>query len=191
MSNSNTQRGPATQRRPATHHSPAQTLLRDTVHTVVEGKRPWGFVESTGAVSRSGWDRHRLIVFPPGITTSERRALTFVRRWPLWGAIAFLLIEIIFGSIWPSAAATIILIALYLTGIAVGLIRTRTLRKRVRQLTVSVVVLSGGTETFGDKGLYGRSVYALADLDRRLSTGELTPTQYEAGWSTVYDGLAQ
>jgi hypothetical protein len=130
-------------------------------------------------------------VFPPGITTSERRALTFVRRWPLWGAIAFLLTEIVFGSIWPSAAPTIILIALYLTGIAVGLIRTRHLRKRVRQLTVSVMVLSGGTETFGDRGLFNRSISALGELDLRLLTGELTPTQYEAGWSTVYDGLAE
>jgi hypothetical protein len=168
---------------------PAPLVLRDGLRTIVEGKRPWGAIDIPSAISRSGWDRYTLTVYPPGTNSSERRLLTFNRQWRVWGIPVVLIIGAVFGTAVPAGAAAIAIFAIYLAGIAVGLIATRKLRKRVRRLTVAAVVVGGGIQTYGSRPLFERSVETLDSLDSRLRLGYLTPAQYEAGWSAVYDSL--
>ena len=163
--------------------------LRQALHNVVEGSRAWGVIDVPNSMSRAGWDRYSLTVFPPGTNVAERRALTFVRRWPLWGAMFLLLLEMTIGAAWPSVPVAIALVVLYLAGVGYGLTKTSKLRRRVRRLHVAVVSLGGGIQVIGNRALFERSVEALEDLDQRMREGSLEPAQYEAGWGAVYDEL--
>jgi hypothetical protein len=61
---------------------------------VIDGQRPWGSIDT--GVSRQGFRRYRLVVFPPGITDFERRLLRLWHRWPVWGATVWLVTVIPF-----------------------------------------------------------------------------------------------
>lgn len=168
---------------------PAPLVLRDGLRTIVEGKRPWGAIDIPSAISRSGWDRYTLTVYPPGTNSSERRLLTFNRQWRVWGIPVVLIIGAVFGTAVLAGAAAIVIFAIYVAGIVVGLIATRKLRKRVRRLIVAAVIVGGGIQTYGSRALFESSVETLDSLDSRLRLGYLTPAQYEAGWSAVYEAL--
>jgi hypothetical protein len=172
----------------AKHHS-AQSIVQSALHDLVEGRREWGVIEIPQHVTRTGWDRYSLTVYPPGTNTAERRALTFLRRWPLGGALGVVIAELILGAIWPSAAVFAVLVGIYLVGLVTAFVRTNGLRRRVRRLVVAVVRVAGGVEVVGDRKLFEQSVSALEDLDGRMSAGRLSVAQYEAEWAVVYNRL--
>ncbi|MET0805564.1 MAG: DUF6611 family protein [Lacisediminihabitans sp.] len=165
--------------------------LKSALAIALEGHHPWGTLDVPNPVDlgRRGWGRYRLRVYPPGTNATERRALTFHRRWPVGGGIAALFAELIVGTLWAPTAATVAILSVYLGGIALGLLNTRGLRSRVRSITVVVTELSGERHRFGDIALYEASVRHLLELDRRMSAGEIVHVQHEAGWAVVYNSL--
>ncbi len=70
-------------------------LLRRGLLRLLDGDRPWGSIDIRP--DRFGVTRYRLVVYPPGISESERRRVRAARGWPLWGALVWIV-----GEIWLS-----------------------------------------------------------------------------------------
>jgi hypothetical protein len=79
---------------------------------VIDGQRPWGSIDT--GVSRQGFRRYRLVVFPPGISDFERRLLRlylgsgatlFAMRGPLRTRVLTMSVVLISGYPDPVAAA--------------------------------------------------------------------------------------
>ncbi|MDQ1525508.1 MAG: hypothetical protein QOG18_121 [Microbacteriaceae bacterium] len=172
-------------------HRPVSTVVREVLHTAIDGGHQWGVYESTTPLSmrRSGWGRFLLTVYPPGTNLAERRAITFCRRWPAWGGMILLVAAMIAASVRPSVTTMVPFVLLYATGMLIGFAKTRRLRSRTRMLTVVVAGMRGRTDVIGNAELLNTSVASLVDLDLQLQLGILTPVEYEAGWSRVYDAI--
>jgi hypothetical protein len=141
--------------------------------------------------ARYGVTRYRLVVFPPGISTAQRRMLKLWRTWPLWGP-----------TLW---------VGLQIAGAAVGMPETALIGG-------SMLVIATGAMIFalaGDTRLQVRSLWAVSiagygnceaderctllrvlarNLDRAdmdLEEGRISPAEHEARWWRVYDALGE
>jgi hypothetical protein len=172
-------------------HRPIAAVVREVLHTAIDGGHLWGVYESTSPLSmrRSGWGRFLLTVYPPGTNLAERRAITFYRRWPTWGGMILLVAAMITAGLQPSITTMIPFVLVYVAGILIGFVITRRVRSRTRRVTVAVAVTRGRTDVIGDAELLNASVSALLDLDLQLQLGYLSPVEHEAGWSRVYDAI--
>src|ERR1700755_1686689 len=94
-------------------------LLRRAWQRALDGDRRWGSIDIRP--DRFGVTRYRLVVFPPGISDSERRRVRGARGGRLWGALVWVFCEIWLSHVtspWPALAAST---AIYL---ALGLVAT-------------------------------------------------------------------
>jgi hypothetical protein len=170
---------PAAQR-PAT--APANWWAR-----ILDGQRSWGSIDF--AASRQGLRSYRLVVFPPGISDVERRLLRLWQRWPIWGALLWLLVVIPFGGT-PSASMAAVAATVVYMGTGATLFMTLGhVRTRVRTLSVVLVAgyaKSGAVATYTElKAL----VAVLCAADELREQGGISPAQHEAVWWQVYDRL--
>jgi hypothetical protein len=131
-----------------------------------------------------------LVLFPPGITQTERRQLRLWRGWPIWGAALWLLSEIFFSqrmTPWEAIAASTImsLAAGAVSAALVGHLRSqvRTLSALEAQEDLDKPSAAGYAEL---EILVG--VLATADAMHRL--GRLTTVDHEAVWWYAYHQLA-
>jgi hypothetical protein len=164
--------------------------VKDTLRIVLEGRSAWGTIEvpNLADITRRGWGRYRLTVYPPGTNAAERRRLGFYRAWAGWGALAALLAEIVFADL-RSPRALVAIAVVYLAGAVAGNVRSRRLRAELRQVSVIVTCLAGDTRTIGEPQLLRRSLTRLEELDEASHAGRLGPVQFEAGWAEVYNSL--
>ena len=58
--------------------------------------------------------RYRLVVFPPGISDSERRRVRVARGWLLWGALVWVFCEILLSQMTGPWTALVNSTAIYL-----------------------------------------------------------------------------
>jgi len=72
------------------------SLLRQGWLRLLDGDRPWGSLDIRP--DRFGVTRYRLVVYPPGISQSERRRVRVARGWPLWGALVWVMCEIFMNT---------------------------------------------------------------------------------------------
>jgi hypothetical protein len=167
--------------------------MNDTLHQprwrrLLDGGRTWGALDvSPGCY---GVTRHRLVVFPPGISPDERMLLRLWRSWPIWGTLTWLTLEIVMvPAIGPGPALAVFTGGCLGTG-ALAMALTGPTRTRVRTLTVVRMV------GFDDPVVRERlaELYTLADelaeADRRLAAGESNSVEHEAVVWRVYDHLA-
>ncbi|WP_223692716.1 DUF6611 family protein [Leifsonia poae] len=155
---------------------------------LAEGGAPWGTVDVTPA-SRGLWRRVRLIVYPPGTTRAERRALRFAHSWPIAGALTALVAMVLLAGAWPPVLGLCVLLLLYLAGFWVGARLTRLLRGRVKSIIVSTVSVGGELKVYGDGDLLRSTMERLDALEKRRLAGRVDPVAYEAEWAEVYDAL--
>lgn len=167
--------------------------MNDTLHQprwrrLLDGGRTWGSLDVSP--SRYGVTRHRLVVFPPGISADERLLLRLWRSFPFWGSVTWLLLEtFLVNTIGPAAALTVSS-AVCLGAGATLAARTGATRGHVR--TLSVVRMAGfhdelATDRYAE--LYDLA-HELAEADRRLGAGELSTVEHEAAVWRVYECLA-
>jgi Family of unknown function (DUF6611) len=76
---------------------PNSGLLRRVCLRLLDGGHPWGSLDLQP--DRFGVIRHRLVVFPPGISESERRRVRVARGLPAWGAVMWIGCEISLGGL--------------------------------------------------------------------------------------------
>src|SRR5689334_13900125 len=114
-------------------------LLRRGWQRLLDGDRRWGSIDVRP--DRFGVTRYHLVVFPPGISDSERRRVRVARGWPLWGALVWVCCEIWFSQLTGPWAALAASTTIYL---GLGLVATTMAgetRKQVR--TIGTMVVAG------------------------------------------------
>ncbi len=149
--------------------------------------RIWGTFDVYPA--RYGVARCRLVVFPPGITVSERRMLKAWRSWPLWGATLWLVLQIGGSAVGMSATALIAGTMIYIAAGAITFALAGETRMRVRTLWAVTVAGCPNDEEERRYSVLRVMAQALDHADRDLDRGRLTPPQHEARWWQVYDLL--
>jgi hypothetical protein len=156
---------------------------------IVDGLHVWGSIDVSP--SRYGVTRYRLVVFPPGTDTVERRLLRVWRAWPTWGALLWLTTQIVLDAILGAGAALAVSTIAYLGSGAILFGRVNVLRTRVR--TLSVVRIAGYTDSHA-AAMFAelkRLVAALRHADEQRDRGQLSPAAHEAVVWRVYDRMGE
>lgn len=159
-------------------------LLRQKLCQVLEGPFPWGSVAITAG--HYGRIRYRLIVYPPGISDTQRRWLRLWRVWPLWGVVGWICLQVgLSGLVGPWEAVIISTAACLGCGI-VAAVRAGESRHRVCTLTSLVMADRNepGTAVVRDKLL--EMSRSLLKADAMLRKGEISVAAYEMTWWRVY-----
>lgn len=133
--------------------------------------------------------RHRLVVFPPGTNHAERRRLRLWRGWPLWGAVLWIVSEVVLSNqLAPipavAASTTIYLLSGYCAFVAAG-----TPRPQVRiEVAITMTDLSD-LDSRARRDDISRHAKLLTDADNRLATRHITAAEHEMIWSEVYQQM--
>lgn len=151
---------------------------------LADGAHPWGSFDAT--VGRYGLRRYRLVIFPPGISTTDRRLLRLWRAWPIGGgALAVFAVMLVGGPL----TTVVVAAAAYLTTGAALFVLTARARGGVRSM--SLIFLT--EELNADDRQRYAEWEALADLllraDHMLTTGAITVPQHEMAWWQAYGRL--
>ncbi len=162
-------------------------LLRRGWRRALDGDRRWGSVDIRP--DRFGMTRYRLVVFPPGISDSERRRVRVARGWPLWGALVWVFCEIWLSQMtgpWTALAAST---AVYL---GLGLVATAMAGEPRRQVrTIGAMVMGGHHDPVSSalRNKLENLAGALLEADEQLARGEISATAHEMTWWRVYDQM--
>jgi len=163
------------------------SLLRCAWHHLLDGDRPWGSVDVRP--DRFGVTRYRLVVYPPGISATERRRIRLARGWPLWGAAAWLTAPIFLTHILdPWTALAVSTAATLVLGVIVATMAGPQ-RAQVRTLTAAVLVGYPDLGSSAERDKIQRLGVRLIRADEGLAGGGLTPAEHESIWWSVYDEM--
>jgi hypothetical protein len=163
-------------------------LLRRGWLRLLDGDRRWGSIEIHP--DRFGVTRYRLVVFPPGISESDRRRVRVARGWPLWGALVWVLCEVWLSNATDPWTALATSTTIYLGLGLVATMRAGDPRRQVR--TIGAMVMAGHHDPVSSahhhrlENLAG----ALMEADELLARGEISVTTHEMAWWRVYDQMA-
>jgi hypothetical protein len=155
---------------------------------VLDGENRWGFVRIQA--DRFGVTRYRLVVYPPGISHTERRRLRIWRGSPIWGAALWVLCEI-FLQQWIGSWSALAISTGTVLGLAlVALAKTGDARTQVRAMTV--VTMAGHTDaaTIVARDKLLKLATTVTSADDRVDGEGMSPLDHEALWWSVYDQLA-
>ena len=163
---------------------PTRTPL---VRRLLDSGRDWGALDVSA--SRCGIARYHLALFPPGISPNERIVLRLWRTWPIWGAVTWLVLEIVLMAVVGSVPALVISTSIGLGAGAALLAMTRRTRREVRVLTV--LRIAGIHDPSVQDALEELSTRALAlrEADARLAAGDLSAVEHEAAVWRVYEAM--
>ena len=162
-------------------------VLRTALLRLIDGDRPWGYIDIRP--DRFGVTRYRLVVYPPGISESERRRIRAARGWPLWGALVWVISEIWLAQVtgpWTAlAVSTAALLGLGLIAFALA----GPGRTRVRTMVAMVMV--GHYDPFSRVTRDQLEAHAtlLLEADARLKQGQVSAADHEMTWWQVYEQL--
>jgi hypothetical protein len=167
---------------------PAPGLLHRLWLRLLDGDRPWGSLDIRP--DRFGVTRYRLVVYPPGITDTERHRVRLSRSWPLWGAVMWIACEIWLNpqlGPWPAISVSTAA-ALAAGGVALALAGDA--RNRVR--VMATMIIAGHNDPVSAAACRKLKTLAatLLEADKQRSLGQISPIEQEAVWWRVYDEMA-
>ena len=168
--------------------TPSPGRLQRWVAQLLDGENRWGFVRIQA--DRFGVTRYRLVVYPPGISDSERRRLRIWRGAPIWGAALWALSEIFLQQWIGSWTALAISTGTVLALAVVALAKTGDTRTQVRAMTVVTMAGYTGTATNVARDTLLKRAMTLTYADDHVGEEGMSPLDHEALWWTVYDRLA-
>jgi len=141
-------------------------------------------------VSRYGVRRYRLIIYPPGTSTADRRLARLWRGWPLSGAALGLFALMLLGNAAASPDTVLaVAVAAYVSIGALLFLRAGPVRVQVRSMSI---ILMPGTADEHERRKYiewKTLVRMLTRADRMLTTGAISLVEHEATWWEAYDRL--
>jgi hypothetical protein len=163
-------------------------LLRRALMRALDGDRPWGSIDIRP--DRFGVTRYRLVVYPPGISETERRWARAARGWPLWGALVWITCEIFLTNVTgPWTAFALSTAALLGSGVA-AVVMAGEPRTRVR--TIGAMVMAGHHDPISVAARDRLEALAgtLMEADELLAAGAISATAHEMTWWRVYEQMA-
>jgi hypothetical protein len=155
---------------------------------LLDGAHPWGSFDAT--VGRYGVQRYRLIIYPPGISTDDRRLAQLWRGWPISGAVLGLLALILLGNAAASPDTVLaVAVAAYVSIGAMLFLRAGPVRVQVKSM--SIILTPGATDARERRRYieWQTLVHMLTRADDMLRTGAISLVEYEATWWKAYDRL--
>lgn len=163
-------------------------LLRRGWLRVLDGDRPWGSIDIRP--DRFGVTRYRLVVYPPGISDPERRRVRVARGWPLWGALLWVVCEMVLTNATAPWTAFAISTTVSLGAGVVAAAKAGTARTRVR--TMAAMVMAGHHDPISGaaRDRLEELAATLLEADERLAGGQLSAIQHEMVWWQVYDQMS-
>jgi hypothetical protein len=162
-------------------------LLRRGLLRVLDGDRPWGSIDIRP--DRFGVTRYRLVVYPPGISESERRRVRVARGWPLWGALLWVVGEIWLSQVTGPWTAVTFSTAAYLGAGVVAVAMAGAARTRVRTMAAMVMVGQPDPVSVAARDKLETLAGTLLEADERVKRGALSPAEHEMTWWQVYDQM--
>lgn len=163
---------------------PTRTAL---VRRLFDRGRSWGALDISA--SRCGIARYHLALFPPGISRDERIVLRLWRTWPIWGTVAWLVLEIVLMAMIESVPALVISTSICLGAGAALMAMAGPARGGVRTLTVLRIAGIDDPSVTDAFTRLATLALALVDADARLASGALSTVEHEAVVWRVYDAM--
>jgi hypothetical protein len=155
---------------------------------LLDGAHPWGSFDAT--VGRYGLRRYRLVIFPPGISATDRRLLRLWRGWPVGGGMLAMLAMMLLPGAVASPGITLVVVAATYVGVGVVLFaRTAGVRTGLRAMSVILLAGDPGPREATSFAEWGVLVDLLTTADDKLAAGTIAPAQHEALWWQAYDRL--
>jgi hypothetical protein len=143
-------------------------------------------------VSRYGVRRSRLIIYPPGISTADRRLARLWRGWPVSGAVLGLLAIIMLGNAVASPRTVLaVAVAAYASIGMLLFLLAGPARVQVRSMSVILLPASADARERRRYAEWQTLVHMLIRADHMLTTGAISAVEYEATWWEAYDRLEQ
>jgi hypothetical protein len=167
-----------------TTHTIRPALLR----RVLDGGHSWGSLDVSPP--RYGVSRHRLVVFPPGISADDRVLLRAWRTWPIWGVAVFLVLQIVLIQLFSSGAALTFSAGIALGAGGVIMAMTGAHRSQVRTMSVVRTACADDllvAERFAE---LQSLVETLATADHALAEGTIDAVEHELAVWYVYERMA-
>lgn len=161
--------------------------LRLAARRLLDGDRPWGSIEIRS--DRFGVTRCRLVVYPPGISDSERRRVRVARGWLLWGVMLWVLCEMWASQLTGPWTALAISTAVFLGTRLVAVAVAGDSRARVRTLDAAAMVGRHDPVSAAAVDKVKSLAVCLIEADDCLRDGRLSPTEHEMIWWGVYDEI--
>jgi hypothetical protein len=172
-------------------HPPASTepsLSKHWWSRVLDGEQVWGSIDIS--FQRHGFRSYRLVVFPPGISPSERRYVRMWRAWPTWGLLSWFILVVGSGSVLSPWAALASSTAVYLAAGVVLRALAGNVRSQVRSLRVVQIQGDVDEASAAKYALLERMVLLLANVDALREQGRLSVVDHEVAWWRVYECLS-
>src|ERR1700724_193394 len=164
--------------------------LRWVWSRLLDGAHPWGSFDAT--VVRHGLRRYRLIIFPPGISATDRRLLRLWRGWPVGGGMLAMLAMMLLGDAVASPGTTLLVVAAAYLGVGVVLfVVTAGVRAGVRSMSLILLGADLGPCDRQSFAEWGVLVELLTTADGKLNVGTIAPAQHEALWWQGYERLGE
>ena len=142
------------------------------IDRLAEGPAVWGSF-SAGA-GRYGVCRYRLVVFPPGISSMQRRRLRLWRGWPVWGLVMWLAVAVGLSSL--GASGTTVLVVATAVLVVSGVVARRTagtLPSAVRTVDLTTIPGYNVPEGMPTPKSIADTLAELRSADRRLERGAI------------------
>lgn len=164
--------------------------LRRCVARLLDGDRVWGSIDVRPG--RFGIVHYRLVVFPPGLSTSDRRWIRAARGWPLWGMLLWLQCEAWLSPMlftpWTALAVST---AVPLVAGVVIVTMAGEARRQVH--TIVAITMAGYDEplSLAARDRLATAAARLIDADERLARHEISVVDHELIWWQVYDRIEQ
>ncbi|ORI20533.1 hypothetical protein BJD99_02850 [Rhodococcus sp. 1163] len=133
--------------------------------------------------------RHRLVVFPPGTNLVERRGLRLWRGWPLWGAILWIVSEVVLSNQLAPIQAVAASTTVYVLSGYCAFVMAGTPRTHIRIEVAITMTDLPDRDSLARRENIGRHANLLVDADNRFATQQITAAEHEMIWSEVYRQL--
>ncbi|OBF25121.1 hypothetical protein A5727_05565 [Mycobacterium sp. ACS4331] len=152
----------------------------------MDSRDPWGTLQIRP--DRFG-TRYLLVVYPPGITAAERRRVRIWRGWPLWGLMFGLIMAAPLTRTLGTLTGVVVAAGLALVAGAVAFSRAGHARIQVR--TAGGLMLATAYDPAAARACRRIETLAstLLQADGHLRAGDITPTEHELIWWSVYDAI--
>jgi hypothetical protein len=172
--------------------------MRNTRHQTVEpgarwfsrlldGDHPWGSYDVK--ISQYAVRRYRLIIYPPGTATADRRLARLRRGWPLGGAALVFFAIMVGDAVSSPYSVPAVAIAAYLSTQVLLSLLAGPKRVHVKSMTLIFMPAIAGEDERRRHREWESLTRMLTRADDMLSTGAISPVEYEAVWWQAYDRL--
>ena len=130
------------------------------------------------------------MMYPPGLSQSERRRLRVWRGWPMWGAVLWVLSEVVMMQVTGPWHALAISTATLLGTGAVARYLAGPTPAQVRMLAAALLRGHHDPRSRALANEVSSLAHTMADADNRVARGDMTAVDYEMTWWRVYQQLA-